>query len=203
MEFNLKNKKALVTGGSRGIGKSIVNILEKNGATVISTSTKDVDFADEISTRNFIEYIETLDIDICVNNAGICINNYIDDIPFEDNELNFIANVSAYTGNIDAVELYYNLGDGFTSQEMELGFGGNYQTAIGGLYNGMLIEYYIMAVNSEGIVQTFPSNAPDNTILFVVIHELAHVMTEEIGHPPIFWENMKYLLEESEKFVIY
>ena len=28
-------------------------------------------------------------------------------------------------------------------------------------------------------------------------------MTEEIGHPPIFWENMKYLLEESEKVGIY
>ena len=43
----------------------------------------------------------------------------------------------------------------------------------------------------------------DNTILFVVIHELSHVMTEEVGHPPIFWENMKYLLEEGEKIGIY
>ena len=43
----------------------------------------------------------------------------------------------------------------------------------------------------------------ENTILFVVIHELSHVMTEEIGHPPIFWDNMKYLLEEAEKINIY
>ena len=28
-------------------------------------------------------------------------------------------------------------------------------------------------------------------------------MTEEVGHPPIFWENMKYLLEEAEKIGIY
>ena len=28
-------------------------------------------------------------------------------------------------------------------------------------------------------------------------------MTEEIGHPKIFWENMKYLLEEGEKVGIY
>ena len=43
----------------------------------------------------------------------------------------------------------------------------------------------------------------DNTILFVVIHELAHVMTEEVGHTPLFWSNMKYLLEESERIGIY
>ena len=43
----------------------------------------------------------------------------------------------------------------------------------------------------------------NNTVIFVVIHELSHVMTEEIGHPPIFWENMRYLLEEAEKIKIY
>ena len=43
----------------------------------------------------------------------------------------------------------------------------------------------------------------DNTVLFVVIHELAHVMTNEIGHTPLFWSNMKYLLEEAERIGIY
>ena len=42
-----------------------------------------------------------------------------------------------------------------------------------------------------------------NTILFVVIHELAHIMTEEIGHTPLFWENMRYLLEKAEDEKIY
>ena len=43
----------------------------------------------------------------------------------------------------------------------------------------------------------------DNTILFVVIHELAHIMTEEIGHTPLFWENMRFLLEKAEEKGIY
>ena len=43
----------------------------------------------------------------------------------------------------------------------------------------------------------------NNTILFVVIHELAHVMTKSVGHTPEFWDNMKYLLEEGEKIGIY
>jgi hypothetical protein len=83
--------------------------------------------------------------------------------------INFAANVTAYTGVVEAVELYYNLGDGFMQQEMvEQGLPGVYSAVVGGIYNGMIIEYYIQAVNSEGIVQTFPSTAPDNTVIFIV-----------------------------------
>jgi predicted metal-dependent hydrolase len=42
-----------------------------------------------------------------------------------------------------------------------------------------------------------------NTIMFVLIHELAHIMTKEIGHPDIFWENMNLLLKKSEEIGIY
>ena len=42
-----------------------------------------------------------------------------------------------------------------------------------------------------------------NTIMFVTIHELAHVMTESVGHEPEFWNNMSYLLHEAEKLGIY
>jgi len=36
-----------------------------------------------------------------------------------------------------------------------------------------------------------------NTIRFVAIHELAHIMSESSGHTPEFWDNMKYLLEQA------
>ena len=39
--------------------------------------------------------------------------------------------------------------------------------------------------------------------MFVVIHELAHIMTEEIGHTPLFWENMRFLLEKAKEEGIY
>jgi len=42
-----------------------------------------------------------------------------------------------------------------------------------------------------------------NLILFVAIHEIAHVMTDEVGHTPKFWANMKYLLEQGEKIGVY
>lgn len=82
--MNLSGKKALVTGGSRGIGKAISDKLESYGAEVIRTSTSEVDFSNEESTKNFLDKIKDTDIDILVNNAGICINNFISDVSYED-----------------------------------------------------------------------------------------------------------------------
>jgi hypothetical protein len=42
-----------------------------------------------------------------------------------------------------------------------------------------------------------------NTVYFVMIHELSHVMTDEIGHTKLFWENMGYLLKKAEEIGIY
>ena len=42
-----------------------------------------------------------------------------------------------------------------------------------------------------------------NTMMFVAIHELAHVMTLSIGHTDEFWENMKFLLKVAIKNGIY
>lgn len=42
-----------------------------------------------------------------------------------------------------------------------------------------------------------------NLMMFVAIHELAHVMTKSIGHTDEFWDNMKYLLKKAMKLNIY
>jgi len=42
-----------------------------------------------------------------------------------------------------------------------------------------------------------------NTIVFVAIHELAHVMTISIGHKPEFWENFRFLLAHAIKWKLY
>ena len=43
----------------------------------------------------------------------------------------------------------------------------------------------------------------DNTIFFVVLHELAHIMTNSIGHKEEFWNNFKFLLKKSIEFKLY
>lgn len=42
-----------------------------------------------------------------------------------------------------------------------------------------------------------------NTIMYVAIHEMGHLMTKEIGHPPSFWKNFRILLNESIDIGIY
>jgi hypothetical protein len=42
-----------------------------------------------------------------------------------------------------------------------------------------------------------------NTMMFVAIHELGHLMSKSIGHTTEFWDNMRFLLEEGIKLKIY
>lgn len=42
-----------------------------------------------------------------------------------------------------------------------------------------------------------------NTCMFVLVHELAHVATDEWGHPPRFWKNMTFLLQLAESMGYY
>jgi len=42
-----------------------------------------------------------------------------------------------------------------------------------------------------------------NTLTFVAIHELSHIMTVSIGHKQEFWQNFKFLLENAKTAGIY
>lgn len=42
-----------------------------------------------------------------------------------------------------------------------------------------------------------------NTLTFVALHELSHVMTKSIGHKQEFWQNFKFVLENAKEANIY
>jgi len=60
--------RAIVIGGSRGIGKAISDSLGEIGCDVIATSKKDLDTSDLDSVKNFVNVHK--DIDILVLNTG-------------------------------------------------------------------------------------------------------------------------------------
>tara|TARA_B110000116_G_scaffold74756_1_gene64873 strand:- start:119 stop:526 length:408 start_codon:yes stop_codon:yes gene_type:complete len=91
MNFGIKAKNALVTGGANGIGKSISEGLANEGVNVFFTSRSQktidgmektlqkyhtkckgikVDFSNKNSLKKFLNVIKKLKIDILVNNAG-------------------------------------------------------------------------------------------------------------------------------------
>jgi hypothetical protein len=43
----------------------------------------------------------------------------------------------------------------------------------------------------------------ENTITFVSIHELSHIMTKSVGHTTEFWDNFKRLLKEAVENKLY
>lgn len=61
-------------------------------------------------------------------------------------------------------------------------------------------EKIIFCLRQKNEQQSF---VDENTITFVAIHELAHIMTLSIGHEPEFWENFRILLREAVAIGIY
>jgi predicted metal-dependent hydrolase len=43
----------------------------------------------------------------------------------------------------------------------------------------------------------------ENIVMFVLIHEMAHLMTASMGHTPEFWTNFKKLLQDCVKLGVY
>ena len=94
MKINFYNKKILITGGTRGIGKQIATDMLGAGGKVFITGTKKVEikgcefiesnFLDPNSKREFLNKISLLDIDILINNAGINRIDSISDLNLKD-----------------------------------------------------------------------------------------------------------------------
>ena len=82
------SKRVLVTGGSRGIGKSIVEIYRAKGYEVDAPPRKDLDLSKDESIEAFLKNIKSSSrgYDIIVNDAGVNLINEIDKVVTNDLE---------------------------------------------------------------------------------------------------------------------
>lgn len=83
MKINNSSRLALVTGGTRGIGAAIAEVLADSGCEVLITGAKEkqsqrnefsyynVDFSEDEKLNRFLDEIKDKKVDILVNNAGI------------------------------------------------------------------------------------------------------------------------------------
>ena len=76
------SKRVLVTGGSRGIGKSIVELYREHGYVVEAPGRSELDLAAPASVETFLDRVRASGIgyDIVVNDAGVNLINEIDKV---------------------------------------------------------------------------------------------------------------------------
>lgn len=101
MSGQLKNKAAVITGGSRGIGRSIIELFAREGAQVLTCSrsepkdplpqgiwslTADVSRSDEVKKLADEAVSRLGKVDILVNNAGVQVEKTVVDSTDEDFE---------------------------------------------------------------------------------------------------------------------
>lgn len=165
MTINLKNKVAIVTGGTRGIGEKVVEKLVSGGANVIINYVNSAKKAEELVNRMNLEggsaiavqaniskikdikklfdiAIETYGkVDILINNAGILINKPIDQVTEEDFDIQFLTNAKG---------TYFAIQEAFH----RLAKGGriiNISTSV----NGNMLPTYSVYAGTKGAVEQF------------------------------------------------
>ena len=85
-------RKALITGGSRGIGKAIASKFKEQGYEVVTPTRAELDLSDSTSIENYIQKNQNIYFDVIVNNAGCNDINTIENVT--DEEINNMVSVN-------------------------------------------------------------------------------------------------------------
>ena len=118
------------------------------------------------------------------NKLGDLYDTYVDDIDKKDiNKSKFKDDIIRLIKNFNPDEFSESTPDAeYTSYSVNKG------------------EKLVFCLRSRDGADTFVN---ENVLMYVATHELAHLMTEEIGHPESFWQNFRSLLQDAIDSGIY
>ena len=105
----MESKIALITGASRGIGKSIKEVLSKDEIEIISPNRNELDLSSSESIDKFLSQTSA-DIDIIINNAGILKvgehNEFSSDDFHEILQVNVVAPFKIISGFVEKMKIH-------------------------------------------------------------------------------------------------
>jgi len=159
MDLNLKGKKAIVTGGSHGIGLAIKKALEAEGVKVISWSREEGQ--DLMRALDLVDLSKLLEVDILINNIGgmgTCAREDADDCIFKNYRITqlltdfFLAKDRTW-GRVITISSFYGKEKGpnpyfVASKAAQIGF----MKSIAGKHDGITFN-----VICPGCINTKPS----------------------------------------------
>lgn len=90
-----KHRKALITGGSRGLGSAMASLLEDQGVEVIAPTRDVLDLSRMESIAAYIASEQGTGFDIIINNAGINLLNELTHVKDEDWQIMLQVNLTA------------------------------------------------------------------------------------------------------------
>ncbi len=90
-----KHHKALITGGSRGLGSAMASLLEDQGVEVIAPTRDVLDLSRMESIAAYIASEQGKGFDIIINNAGINLLNELTHVKDEDWQIMLQVNLTA------------------------------------------------------------------------------------------------------------
>lgn len=101
--FNLQGKTALVTGGGRGLGKTIALSLAEAGANVSVVSRTEeelIEVANEINKFSVKSYYKSLDI-----TDKDSIKNYVEELVSEEGKIDILVNAAGGNNRVPLLEV--------------------------------------------------------------------------------------------------
>ncbi|KAG2424929.1 hypothetical protein HXX76_014087 [Chlamydomonas incerta] len=111
--------------------------------------------------------------------------------------------------NLDLVRLVQHMSAKFPGDDRAVRLAANfdpdrvYEAGRRDIYTSYSVnkgEKIVLCLRSRDVTNELEEK---NIIMYVAIHELAHLMTHEVGHTPTFWANNRLLLEEAVLLGLY
>lgn len=91
----MNKKTVFISGAARGIGQAIYQKLKKENYKIIAPTRQELDLSNNASMYRYIEANKNLKIDILINNAGINLPMWIDELTDENINQHIQTNLAA------------------------------------------------------------------------------------------------------------